>query len=407
MPCKVVRNDIVRMECDAIVNTANEKVTVGTGCDYAIYQAAGREQLLDYRRRFIGEVPEGEAFVTPAFELKARYIIHAVSPCYIDGAHGEEQKLRSCYRRSLELAAEKGVTSIAFPLIAAGGFGYPKKEAIRIALDECMSFSLDHEMLIYLVLFGESSVSVGRMLYPDMSSYIDSHYVKERQQEEYGGYYTQTGVFHPLASMASSPASPAERRKKAASSPAKRSSVGRALKNERPTGQPFRRRKEERVEILADAYADEEFRKEPDPEAEMPSTGKAPETEFDPSHESALGKRMLHMQDTFTEYLLYLIESKGMTNAEVYNRGAVSKKAFSKIKNDPDHHPSRITALCLCIGAKLNMDETRDLLARAGYALSPSSKTDIIFSYFIENHIYNIYDLDIMLEEYGEPTLIA
>lgn len=127
---------------------------------------------------------------------------------------------------------------------------------------------------------------------------------------------------------------------------------------------------------------------------------------FDEEHESALEERMKHLSDTFSQYLLYLIEAKGMTNAEVYKRAIVDKKVFSKLKSNPDYHTNKITAMCLCVGAKLNLDETRDLLARAGYALSPCDKTDIIFRYFIENEIYDMIELDIQLEEHGLPCLI-
>ena len=123
-------------------------------------------------------------------------------------------------------------------------------------------------------------------------------------------------------------------------------------------------------------------------------------------HGSAIAERMKHLSDTFSQYLLYLIGSKGLKNSEVYHNALVDKKAFSKIKNNPDYHPKKMTAMCLCIGARLNMDEARDLLARAGYALSPADKTDVIFSFFIENGIYDIYELDIQLEEHGEKCLI-
>ena len=119
-----------------------------------------------------------------------------------------------------------------------------------------------------------------------------------------------------------------------------------------------------------------------------------------------LSDRMEHMSDTFPQYLFYLIDKKGLENADVYKRAIVDKKVFSKIKNNPDYHPQKLTALCLCIGAKLNMDESRDLLARAGYALSPCDKTDIIFSFFIERQIYDMIELDIQLEEHGLPCII-
>lgn len=132
------------------------------------------------------------------------------------------------------------------------------------------------------------------------------------------------------------------------------------------------------------------------------------EAEWDiEAHETAINERMTHLSDTYQQYLFYLIESKGMSNAEVYKRAIVDKKVFAKIKANPDYHPKKMTALCLCVGAKLNLDETRDLLARAGYALSPCDKTDVIFSYFIENEIYDMIEIDIQLEEHGLPCIIA
>lgn len=122
--------------------------------------------------------------------------------------------------------------------------------------------------------------------------------------------------------------------------------------------------------------------------------------------EEKLKERLSHQTDTFSEYLLYIIKQKGMENAEVHKRAAVDKKLFSKIKNNPEYHPQKITALCLCVGARLNLDETRDLLTRAGYALSPCDLTDIIFSFYIENEHYDIIDIDIQLEEHGLPCII-
>ena len=120
MAFKIVRNDITKMNTEAIVNTANDHPTVGTGCDSAVYKAAGHDELLEYRKEKIGFLPEGDAFITPGFNLQAKYIIHAVSPLYMGGNEGEEEKLRSCYRKSLQLAKENGIRSIAFPLISTG-----------------------------------------------------------------------------------------------------------------------------------------------------------------------------------------------------------------------------------------------------------------------------------------------
>ena len=328
MPFKIVRNDLTKMQVDAIVNTANEAPIYSSGVDKAVYMAAGEEELLAERKK-IGYMNEGEAAITSGFKLPAKYIIHAVSPCYIDGTKGEEEKLRSCYKNSLQLALENGCKSIAFPLIATGNFGYPKEEGMRIAVDEINAFLLKHNMLIYLVVFDTTSTQLGRNLYPDLEAYIDYNYVCDKREEEYGDRYC--------------------------------SSV---------------RREEE------DFY------------------------DFWEENESALQERMEHMSDTFQQYLLYLIESKKLSNSEVYKRAIVTKQLFSKIKLNRNYHPDKGTAMRLCVGAKLSLDETKDLLARAGYALSPCDKRDIIFSFFIEHKVFDMIEIDIALEEHGLPCFI-
>lgn len=393
MPFKIIRNDITKMNTDAIVNTANQFPEVGEGCDTAVYEAAGYEELLSYRKEHIGEVPEGEVFITPGFHLPAKYIIHAVSPLFINGEMGEEDKLRSCYRKGLELAYEKGIASIAFPLISTGSFGYPKEEGMRIAVDEINAFLLKHQMMIYLVVFDDVATRLGQNLYPDLESYIDRKYVERKHPAFFmNAEPAPTAVSKPMKVQSSAPTVNSK-----ASQPKNSRSASRL-------GSLFGHGKSEPAESAKQMDFTTSMRQETMWEEtceEVCFDG------FDDAHESELAKRMEHMSDTFSEYLLYLIESKGMTNAEVYKRAIVDKKVFSKIKNNPDYHPQKITAMCLCVGACLNLDETRDLLVRAGYALSPCDKTDIIFTYFIEHGIYDMIELDIQLEEHGLNCLIS
>ncbi len=390
MPFKIVRNDITKMHTEAIVNTANDQPTVGTGCDHAIYQAAGYDKLLAYRREQIGAVAEGEAFITPGFDLPAKYIIHAVSPFYIDGKQGEEELLRSCYRKSLALAAENGIHSIAFPLISTGGFGYPKEEGMRIAVDEIRAFLLNSDMQIYLVVFDEKTTRMGRNLYPELEAYIDQNYAEEKREEEYGepDYAKQMSQEEADEDIDSSSRRwylEGQRRRALPESP-----------------------KTAACQSLPDATGQNCWGAESVQKAAVSMPGDLYDAE-DAAFEDMqrqLSDRMEHMSDTFPQYLFYLIDKKGLENADVYKRAIVDKKVFSKIKNNPDYHPQKLTALCLCIGAKLNMDESRELLARAGYALSPCDKTDIIFSFFIERQIYDMIELDIQLEEHGLPCII-
>lgn len=414
MPLKIVRNDITKMNTEAIVNTANDQPTVGTGCDYAVYEAAGYDELLAYRKKNIGPVKEGDVFLTPGFGLPAKYIIHAVSPLYVNGENGEEELLRSCYRKSLALAAENGIHSIAFPLISTGGFGYPKEQGIRIAVDEINAFLLTNDMLIYLVVFDERATPMGRNLYPDLEAYIDRNYVQEKREEEYREYSSALyDEEEPTCGAATDEAPmPCD------VTPHRQELEPAAFRLER--ARESHRRKARFQQEYASRTERASFERLPVGKASAlaPVVGKTSSPEMkkklsideeDAAIEEldrSLQERINHMSDSFSEYLLYLISTKGMKNAEVYDRAIVKKRVFSKIKTNPNYHPQKLTALCLCIGAKLNLDESRDLLSRAGYALSPCDKTDIIFSYFIEKEIYDMVEVDIQLEEHGLPCVI-
>ena len=361
MPFKIVRNDLTKMQVDAIVNTANEAPIYSSGTDTAVYKAAGEEELLAERKK-IGYMNEGEVAITPGFKLPAKYIIHAVSPRYIDGNSGEESRLRDCYKKSLALAVQYECKSIAFPLIATGSFGYPKEEGMRIALDEINAFLMKQDMLVYLVVFDAAATKLGLNLYPDLEAYIDHNYVCDKREEEYGDRYF--GSVRNASIMLSD-----------------------EIINEysmAPCAPCAVIREDSRT---YDEHDDDYF-------------------DFLEEHESALEERMKHMSDTFQEYLMYLIGVKGLTNADVYKRAIVTKQLFSKIKLNPEYHPDKATAMRLCVGAKLNLDETKDLLARAGYALSPCDKRDIIFSFFIEHEVFDMIEIDIALEEHGLPCFI-
>lgn len=383
MALTILRNDITKMRTDAIVNTANEWPVVGAGCDSAVYQAAGYSDLLAYRKEKVGRVPEGEAFITPGFALEAKYIIHAVSPRYVQGDGAEEQKLRACYQNSLKLAEENGIRSIAFPLIATGSYGYPKEEGLRIAVDEINAFLLQSDMQICLVVFDETAAKLGQRIAPGLAAYIDRHYVEKKQEEEYEPVAEERPLYASIPRItadraASAPSAPAQPRRQD-----KLKSKGSIFKKHSKTAPA-----------------------KPSAPLEMP-VFEAASLDFEEAHLDRLNERMRHLSDTFSEYLFYLIEEKHMTGVDVYKRAIVDKKIFSKIKNNPQYHPQKLTALCLCVGARLNMDETQDLLARAGYALSPADKTDVIFAYFIENEIYDMIELDIQLEEHGLPCIIT
>ena len=327
MTLKLVKNDIVKMKTEAIVNAANEQLLAGGGVCGAIFRAAGHDKLQKACDE-IGHCPTGSAVITQGFDL-GRYIIHTVGPIWRGGNNDEAMYLRSCYRSSLELAKKHKIRSISFPIISAGIYGYPKDEAIMIAFETIQEFLKDNEMEVYLVFYDRNSFLSRNKLFTEVDNYITSNYYHEETSKEIE--YEPLGAFNSYMVDYAIPTSKKERRK------------------------------------LTDLIKDRE--------------------------------------ETFSEMLLRLIDEKGYTDVETYKRANMDRKLFSKIRSNVSYQPSKSTALALCIALKLNLDETRDLLEKAGFALSHSNVSDIIIEYFIDNGNYDIFEINEALFYFDQPVL--
>lgn len=350
MPFEIVRNDITKVKADAIVNSANRHPICGGGTEYQIYEAAGREDLLKAREQ-VGPLDVAEVAVTPAFALGAKYIIHTVGPKWNDGKSGEIAALANCYRNALEKAKELGCQSIAFPLISSGVFRFPKDYAVRIATQTIGEFLQINEMLVTLVVFDRKAFEVSEDLYSDIQAFIDDNYV----QDKYEGVRRYTS-----------------RRRQGRNIP------------------------DEECENMA--------LQSPQIPAEEPLYCAMKLAE---KSSASLDDILAKPGETFCDKLFNLIHEKNLDDVEVYKKANLDRKHFSKIRSNVKYKPTKKTALALAIALHLNMDETKDLLARAELALSPSNRGDLVVSYFIERGMYDIWEINNMLFKFGLPTLGA
>ena len=380
MPFKIIRDDITRVKADAIVNTANPEPTYGEGTDYAVYMAAGAKELLSERKK-IGAMQTGEVFVTPAFRLPAKYIIHAVGPGWIDGNHGELDDLASCYRKSLLMAKQMRLESIAFPLIATGVNGFPKDKALKTALDTIAAFLEHNEMDVTLVVFNREAFVLSAALADDVRQFIDDNYAGKRQTEEYGTG-SAPGASMSMMESALFPASRSADRSFAR--------LGR-IRN--------RLSKAESRPDFEDACCEEPvFKDEPYQSLRAAVSNKAVSKE-------SLRDILDNIGESFRDRLLRLIEERGLAEPDVYKKAFIDRKLFSKIRRNPGYSPKKQTAVALAFALRLNPDETADLLKSAGYALSSSSKFDLIVLYCMKNGIYDLFEINALLFQYEQPML--
>ena len=316
MPLQIVRNDITKMKCDAIVNAANSSLLGGGGVDGAIHRAAGNELLNECRK--LGGCRTGEAKITGAYKLPCKYVIHTVGPVWQGGNS-------SCYRNSLQLAKAYDCESVAFPLISSGVYGYPKEQALQVAINEICKFLADNDMLVYIVVFDKDGFRVSKKLVRDIAEYIDEHYVETHYSEN------------------------------------RSRGLSRLLRQ--------------------------------------------PETYPMQTAALNLADVVNQLDESFSQMLLRKIDEKGLTDSQCYKKANVDRKLFSKIRNNVNYKPKKTTAIAFAVALELSLDETKEMLQKAGYALSHSNKFDVIIEYFIQKGEYDIFTVNEALFEFDQVLL--
>ena len=302
MKIEFIRNDITKIKADVIVNTANPLPVIGGGADSAIYKAADEKKLLAARLK-IGNIEPGDARITSGYKL-ANYIIHTVGPKYIDGHHNEEKILRNCYYNSLKLAKDNQCQSIVFPLIATGVYGYPKEEAISVAVSVISDFIIkeNYNIKVIISVFDDESYALCLKIASSMESFIDSNESIEALKQEYGSYYEKIK----------------ERQRKI--------KVNRLFSNND--------NRQESFEFSNDTK-------------------------------------------TFAEMLIFYLNIRNEKASNLYRAVNIDRRLFSKILNN-DYHPSKDTVIRMCIGLRLTLNQSVDLLSRADYAFNPSKAMDLV-----------------------------
>lgn len=387
MPFSIVRNDIARVHADVLVNAANTHLAEGGGVCGALFAAAGREQMRAACDA-IGGCPTGNAVATPAFNLPARWCVHAVGPIWHGGGHGEETALRSCYQSMFARVVELGARSVAYPLISAGIYGYPAEAALAVAREETRAFLAKHDDIeATLVVFDRSAVRLGSALEQEIREYIDDEYVAQSPHARRRGAELEREMRWAADVGASAATEPGSGAVDAESSScdvfsSARISAEDGAEEPAPDG------------VTSRAYTAASLV----PAAGVPAgiAGAAP-VELDDLLE--------HLDAGFSETLLALIDQRGLADAEVYHRANLSRQLFSKIRSNPAYRPTKPTAVALAMALELDVPATQDLLSRAGLTLSRTSKFDVIVRFFLERGIYDIYQLNEALFAYDQPLV--
>lgn len=342
MPLQIIRNDITKMQVDAIVNAANETLlgADGSSVDAAIHRAAGRALLRECAA--LGGCTPGGAKFTRGYRLPCKYIIHTVGPHWVDGQHREPDILASCYRSSLAIARRLHCCSVAFPLIASGVYGYPKDQALRVAIETIQAFLLENDMLVYLVVFDRTAYQISEALFSDITAYIDDRYTELHTERR------RFGLRKPVYSA-----------------------------------------ENDDFETLSE---------------EIQPCSRAPRA-YPASY--SLSDALGQIDESFSEMLLRKIDEKGMTDAQCYKKANIDRKLFSKIRTDKSYKPSKPTVIAFAIALELPLAEMKDMLMKAGFALSHSNKFDIIVEYFIEHENYNVFEINEALFAFDQSLIGA
>lgn len=350
MPLQIIRQDITKMQVDAIVNTTNQEMIGYNGVDLAVHTAAGSE--LDKFCRELTPLGLGTAKITPAFNLPCKYIIHTSGPVWEGGDNGETELLVSCYNECLKLAKENNCETVAFPLISSGAYGYPKDKVLKIAISTISTFLFDNEMTVYLLVYDKKSYELSEKLFSGIESYIDDNYARR-----YAGRFFNA-----------------------------------AFSREKRLSEEVDYSRAMSYECMSAPCTQEDYAPAP---CTIGSTPKQSLEDF------------IKLDESFALKLIKLIDAKGISDVQCYKKANVSKQTWHKLMTDKHYKPNKKTAISFAVALELSLDETQNLLSSVGFILSDSNLFDVIIKYCLENKIYDVFEIDSALFKYDQETLFS
>jgi O-acetyl-ADP-ribose deacetylase len=341
MPLLILRQDIVYMNVDAIVSSVSQEPYLGVGVHSRIHDVAGPHLFL--ARQKLGSINVSEAFITPGYQLLANYVIHTHAPNYYFDTKKAPILLYQTYQNCLHLAKKHHLSSITFPLLSSGVYGYPKDEALEIAKKAIYDFLETYDLKVYLVVYDHESYEIAKKYSQKVNDYllrnyqpIDIDLIDDFEDEE----EDDSDIFTYAQSTMYSKS------------------------------------------IIADEIEPKASKKK----ASLENINKL-------------------LSQSFTDLFYEFAREKNIDVIELYKEAMISRQTISKFSTKENYRPKRETVFLCAIGLKLNLEETEQLLASCGYAINSSSKYELIIQYFIESEIYDFNEIDTILIQYDQKTL--
>lgn len=364
MSFEIINKNIAEVQVEAVVNSTNSKLLMSEGVCGSIFSLAGEKELQEECNK-IGFCDTGDAVITKGYNLEAKYIIHAVGPVWNEGKDSEAEYLKKAYESSLKLVKDYNIKSVAFPLISAGAKGYPKREALDIATSVIKEFLENNDDInIYLAVLNREDIIIERELRRNIRIFKNAvrNFVvifgkKDKCKENIFNLDEIMDMFSDFGCFGG---------------------------------------------VFPDVFGGGSNNKKDERKNE---TSKDTITKKKEVFKNNLENKLENKKESFSEYLLKLIDDKGKTDVEVYKKANIDRRLFSKIRTEKNYSPKKSTVLSLAIGLELSLEETEELLKRAGYSLSENCNFDIIVAFFIENKIYDIFKIDETLFYYKEKLL--